>query len=44
MFSKKTVFVVGAGAGADYKMPLGHDLKKKIAHKMRAQDDPCGTP
>lgn len=40
MFSKPTVFVVGAGAGVDYNMPLGKDLKENIASKLTANEDP----
>lgn len=39
MFSKPTVFVVGAGAGYDYNMPLGSGLKEKIAAKLRSGDE-----
>lgn len=39
MFGKKTVFIIGAGAGFDYNMPLGKDLKEKIANKLSAGDE-----
>lgn len=39
MFAKKTVFVIGAGAGHDYNMPLGKDLKESISGKMTGQTD-----
>ncbi|MFJ1309753.1 hypothetical protein [Agrobacterium sp. P15N1-A] len=39
MFSKKTVFFLGAGAGHDYNMPLGKGLKDSIASKLKADPD-----
>jgi hypothetical protein len=34
MFSKKTVFIVGAGASAELDLPLGGGLAKRISAKM----------
>lgn len=39
MFRKPTVFVIGAGAGVEYKMPLGSQLKEKITAKLRSDDE-----
>ncbi|MGD9477049.1 hypothetical protein [Shinella sp. G-2] len=40
MFGKKTVFVVGAGAGVEYHMPMGKELKSSIESKLTANEDP----
>jgi len=40
MFTKNTVFVVGAGAGVDYNMPLGKELKESISSLLDAREDP----
>jgi hypothetical protein len=37
MFKENTVFVIGAGAGADINMPLGVDLKSTISRKLSFQ-------
>jgi hypothetical protein len=34
MFSVTTVFIIGAGAGADIDMPLGSALSLEIAQKL----------
>lgn len=34
MFTRKTVFVVGAGASTDFKLPMGSDLKLDIGRKL----------
>lgn len=34
MFKEKTVFVLGAGASAEFNMPVGSKLKKTIATKL----------
>jgi hypothetical protein len=34
MFRRKTLFIVGAGASADYGLPLGTRLAKQITEKM----------
>lgn len=39
MFKRKTLFVVGAGAGLDLKMPLGGPLSTKIADSLRFEFD-----
>lgn len=35
MFGQKIVFVVGAGASAEFGLPVGSGLKQKIASKLR---------
>ncbi len=37
MFNKKTVFVIGAGASAEFSMPSGEALKNEIASLLGAQ-------
>jgi hypothetical protein len=34
MFKKKTVFIVGAGASAEFDLPVGNALAKRISAKM----------
>lgn len=34
MFNSKTVFIIGAGAGVDIGMPVGHSLKDKISQRL----------
>lgn len=34
MIRRKTVFIVGAGASAEAKLPIGYELKTKIAHML----------
>ena len=38
MFKSKTLFVVGAGASKEAGLPLGQDLKKKIANVLDFED------
>jgi hypothetical protein len=39
MFKKKTVFIVGAGASAEFDLPLGNALAKRISAKMDIRFD-----
>ena len=39
MIKKKTVFVIGAGAGLEYDMPLGMDLKELIIETFRSKTE-----
>lgn len=39
MFKQKTVFIVGAGAGCEYNMPLGSALASVIAQNVRFRFD-----
>jgi hypothetical protein len=34
MFKRKTLFIVGAGASAEFGLPVGSGLAAKIAHMM----------
>jgi len=34
MFKRRTLFVVGAGASAEVKLPVGAQLAKNIGHKL----------
>lgn len=34
MFNSKTVFIIGAGASAEVNMPVGSELKEKIAKRL----------
>lgn len=40
---QNTVFVIGAGAGHDIDMPLGHDLKEKISETFRVLHNPSSS-
>jgi hypothetical protein len=42
MFNRKTVFVVGAGAGFDIGMPIGTKLAEIVADKVNVQTDEFG--
>lgn len=42
MFKRKTVFVVGAGASAEFKLPVGSGLAKKIQSKLSFSNDTFG--
>ncbi|MBA2399599.1 MAG: hypothetical protein H0V72_13025 [Bradyrhizobium sp.] len=35
MFNRKTLFIVGAGAGADFKLPVGPELARDIAQRTK---------
>jgi hypothetical protein len=39
MFARRTVFVVGAGASAEYGLPVGNALKGIIATNLLSEDD-----
>jgi hypothetical protein len=39
MITKNTVFVLGAGASADFGYPLGNDLRKRIIEKFKGEND-----
>jgi hypothetical protein len=39
MFAKRTVFVIGAGASAEYGLPVGDTLKNGIAKSLRFRFD-----
>ena len=39
MFKQKTVFVVGAGASAEYKLPVGSELAGIISKKLDVNYD-----
>jgi hypothetical protein len=38
MFRKNTVFIVGAGASAEYRMPIGAELKQQIAEHLNFEE------
>jgi hypothetical protein len=40
MFSQPIVFVIGAGASAEFKMPVGAELKKRIAQTLNFTKGP----
>ncbi len=40
MFKRKTVLVVGAGASHEYGLPVGNDLKIRIAQTVGSLNDP----
>jgi hypothetical protein len=42
MFSQPIVFVIGAGASAEFKMPVGTELKKRIAQTLNFTKGPRG--
>jgi hypothetical protein len=42
MFSQPIVFVIGAGASAEFKMPVGAELKKRIAQTLNFTKGPHG--
>lgn len=42
MFNRKTLFIVGAGAGADFKLPIGRDLARDIAKRTKLVLDYAG--
>jgi hypothetical protein len=39
MFSRPTVFVIGAGASAEFRMPVGGDLKGRVAAALTTSFD-----
>lgn len=43
MFRSKTVFILGAGASEEVGLPIGNDLKKKIAQKIDIRFDYVST-
>lgn len=43
MLPRKTLFVVGAGAGAELDMPLGDALSAEIVRKTDIRFDEFGT-
>src|SRR5207253_3198975 len=42
MFSQPTVFVVGAGASAEFAMPLGEALKQLVGKRLDFRASPDG--
>ena len=36
MFNRKTLFIIGAGAGFDIGMPVGRQLAEDIARRTRS--------
>jgi hypothetical protein len=39
MFNRKTLFIVGAGAGVDFGLPVGRELAKDIARRTKLEFD-----
>lgn len=44
MFRRETVFVVGAGASADFDLPVGAELSRRIAGLSKIDIDSWGSP
>lgn len=42
MFNKRTLFIVGAGASAEYKLPVGNELASRISKRLDVNYDRYG--